>query len=265
MIICARNPKNYFFVVSHIYRASLPHVKARALSITQQHMWHDCLQGRLAWHGLLGPFVVPKNYLMKILMKILEFIALTEAFSDILTAKKWHHSCVVNKTVGTVKMDEDPESTTKVNLAIFLLTSYVTQVCFKYMTLQHAFSPQSLVIFGRDVSQIPCFRNSFLYGIGSGIGGGLLTFLFTSRPSVSLHSCMGIYTVVTLAYWTQCRLIAVNFEMISRWILKLLPFSRYNWSKTKFEYSQMKKGMQQHAMYEGTELEKEVIQKSESV
>lgn len=30
-----------------------------------------------------------------------------------------------------------------------------------------------LVIFGRDVSEIPCFRNSFLYGIGSGIGTGL--------------------------------------------------------------------------------------------
>lgn len=28
-------------------------------------------------------------------------------------------------------------------------------------------------LFGRDVSEIPCFRNSFLYGIGSGVGVGL--------------------------------------------------------------------------------------------
>lgn len=33
-----------------------------------------------------------------------------------------------------------------------------------------------LVIFGRDVSEIPCFRNSFLYGIGTGLGIGLGIF-----------------------------------------------------------------------------------------
>lgn len=30
-----------------------------------------------------------------------------------------------------------------------------------------------LLLFGRDVSEIPCFRNSFLYGIGGGVGTGL--------------------------------------------------------------------------------------------
>ena len=30
-----------------------------------------------------------------------------------------------------------------------------------------------LHIFGRDVSEIPCFRNSFLYGIGGGFGSAL--------------------------------------------------------------------------------------------
>lgn len=30
-----------------------------------------------------------------------------------------------------------------------------------------------LNLFGRDVSEIPCFRNSFLYGIGGGVGMGL--------------------------------------------------------------------------------------------
>lgn len=40
---------------------------------------------------------------------------------------------------------------------------------------------------------------------------------------------------------------------------------RYNWSKTKFEYGLMKQGMQQQAMYEGTKLEREIQEKSESV
>lgn len=35
-----------------------------------------------------------------------------------------------------------------------------------------------LVIFGRDVSEIPCFRGSFLFGIGSGFGTGLGKKLF---------------------------------------------------------------------------------------
>lgn len=30
-----------------------------------------------------------------------------------------------------------------------------------------------LYILGRDVSEIPCFRNSFLYGISGGFGMGL--------------------------------------------------------------------------------------------
>lgn len=30
-----------------------------------------------------------------------------------------------------------------------------------------------LFILGRDVSEMPCFRNSFLYGIGGGFGTGL--------------------------------------------------------------------------------------------
>lgn len=61
------------------------------------------------------------------------------------------------------------------------------------------------MLFGRDVSKIPCFRNSFLYGIGGGFAGGLLTFLLTSRPQLSTHSAMGVFTCVTFGYWAQCR------------------------------------------------------------
>lgn len=41
-----------------------------------------------------------------------------------------------------------------------------------------------LFILGRDVSEIPCFRNSFLYGISGGFGMGLgkNVYLFIKFP-----------------------------------------------------------------------------------
>ncbi|GAB0094387.1 Cytochrome c oxidase assembly protein COX20, mitochondrial [Sergentomyia squamirostris] len=103
---------------------------------------------------------------------------------------------------------------------------------------------KSLVIFGRDISQIPCFRSSFLYGISGGIAGGFATFLFTSRTRLSSHVGMATFCFTTLAYWTQCR---------------------YNWSKTNFEYKQLKRGMQEHAMYEGTDLAAEIEKQAKDV
>ncbi|XP_035740438.1 cytochrome c oxidase assembly protein COX20, mitochondrial-like [Vespa mandarinia] len=62
-----------------------------------------------------------------------------------------------------------------------------------------------VIIFGRNIAEIPCFRNSFLYGISSGIGGGLLAFLFTSRPKLAMHCTMATYFNVTIGYWFYCR------------------------------------------------------------
>ncbi|XP_055681791.1 cytochrome c oxidase assembly protein COX20, mitochondrial [Lutzomyia longipalpis] len=101
-------------------------------------------------------------------------------------------------------------------------------------------STRSLVIFGRDVSQIPCFRSSFLYGISGGIAGGFATFLLTSRTRLSSHVGMATFCLTTLSYWSHCR---------------------YNWSKTRHEYALLQRGMQEHAMYEGTDLEREVLKR----
>uniref|UniRef100_A0A1L8DZX4 Cytochrome c oxidase assembly protein COX20, mitochondrial n=1 Tax=Nyssomyia neivai TaxID=330878 RepID=A0A1L8DZX4_9DIPT len=98
-------------------------------------------------------------------------------------------------------------------------------------------SQKSLVIFGRDVSQIPCFRGSFLYGISGGIGAGFATFLLTSRTTLSSHVGMATFCITTLSYWSYCR---------------------YNWSKTRFQYQQLQRGMQDYAMFEGTDIAKEV-------
>lgn len=96
---------------------------------------------------------------------------------------------------------------------------------------------KSLMIFGRDVGQIPCFRSSFLYGICGGMTVGALTFLRTSRPQFSTHVGFGSFVLGTFGYWFVCR---------------------YQWSKTKFEYQQLKAAMKQQARYEGTDLEKKL-------
>jgi cytochrome c oxidase assembly protein subunit 20 len=81
---------------------------------------------------------------------------------------------------------------------------------------------KNLTIFGRNVSEMPCFRNSFLYGIGSGLGMGLGkfcqliynpiiyddvigTFMYTSRPAFSSHVAYGTFFSTTLFYWFYCR------------------------------------------------------------
>ncbi|KAL5279371.1 l(3)87Df family protein [Megaselia abdita] len=102
-------------------------------------------------------------------------------------------------------------------------------------------SHKSLHIFGTDVSMIPCFRSSFLYGISGGIVGGLLTFLRTSRPLLSCHYGMGTFTVTTLGYWSWCR---------------------YNWSKKSIQYQQLQSALQKQAAFEGTALEDEMNAKA---
>ena len=37
------------------------------------------------------------------------------------------------------------------------------------------------MLFGTDVSKIPCYRQTFLMGISGGIGVGLINFLLTSK------------------------------------------------------------------------------------
>lgn len=102
---------------------------------------------------------------------------------------------------------------------------------------------RSLNIFGNDVSQIPCFRNSYLYGIVSGVGVGIVTFFGTSRPRRSMHLGFATFFTVTFGYWFSCR---------------------YNYSKTNFEMMQLQSALRKHQLYEGTEVEKEINRKAES-
>lgn len=94
-----------------------------------------------------------------------------------------------------------------------------------------------MVIFGRDVSKIPCFRESFMYGIASGIGVGLASFIKTSKPLMSQHVGVGTFALTTLIYWSYCR---------------------YEWSRQKFDAQLLQDALKDKIRYEGTVVEKEL-------
>lgn len=81
-----------------------------------------------------------------------------------------------NVIEGLQHEDEEPG----VSGERFVFCSALTWFCtFLFVT------PFQFVIFGRDVSKIPCFRNSFLTGIYGGVGCGIASFLATSK----CHNC----------------------------------------------------------------------------
>ncbi|VVC37429.1 FAM36A,Cox20/FAM36A [Cinara cedri] len=62
-----------------------------------------------------------------------------------------------------------------------------------------------VMLFGRDLSKIPCFRNSYLYGIIGGFAVGIGHFMFTSKVTKSTHIGFGSFIVLSSAYWSLCR------------------------------------------------------------
>ncbi|XP_014272389.1 cytochrome c oxidase assembly protein COX20, mitochondrial [Halyomorpha halys] len=64
---------------------------------------------------------------------------------------------------------------------------------------------KKLSIFGKNIAEIPCFRDSYFYGICTGFASGLGYFMFTSRPGVSTNFGMGAFCLSTLSYWSYCR------------------------------------------------------------
>lgn len=64
---------------------------------------------------------------------------------------------------------------------------------------------KAVMLFGRDIRKIPCFKNSMLYGIYSGFASGLATFMFTSRAPLSTSMALGSFMGVSVVYWCFCR------------------------------------------------------------
>lgn len=88
------------------------------------------------------------------------------------------------------------------------------------------------MLFGRDVSKIPCFRNSVLYGIGGGLSCGLVRFMLTSHTLKSVNFSVYSFSLITLGYWIQCR---------------------YEYSKKKFEINKLQEMLKAHSVLEGTD------------
>ncbi|KYN37723.1 Protein FAM36A [Trachymyrmex septentrionalis] len=64
---------------------------------------------------------------------------------------------------------------------------------------------KAVMLFGRDIRKIPCFKQSMLTGIYSGLTAGLVTFMFTSRGNLSANVALGSYMGVASIYWCYCR------------------------------------------------------------
>ncbi|XP_011313972.1 cytochrome c oxidase protein 20 homolog [Fopius arisanus] len=111
---------------------------------------------------------------------------------------------------------------------------------------QNEANKQSLIIFGRDVTKIPCFKQSFFNGILSGVGVGIITFMFTSKPRLASHWMVGSFGGVTITFYCVCR---------------------YQYAKEQIVISRMKGLMQEAMITEGVEHEeklKEVIKLAEA-
>ena len=61
------------------------------------------------------------------------------------------------------------------------------------------------MVFGRDLTQIPCFRDSALNGIYSGIAAVLITVMATSRPRLAADTGVYTFCIVTLGSFVVCR------------------------------------------------------------
>lgn len=64
---------------------------------------------------------------------------------------------------------------------------------------------KAVMLFGRDIRKIPCFKNSMLFGMYSSIATGLTAFMLTSRVRLATNVALGSYMCVSMGYWCFCR------------------------------------------------------------
>ena len=83
---------------------------------------------------------------------------------------------------------------------------------------------------GTDVSKVPCFKHSFMYGIGAGMGVGVIYNLALSRNPYKI--AFGTYAAVLFGYYGVCR---------------------YNYRIREAELKKMRHLMKTAAYMEGTE------------
>ncbi|ORZ38250.1 hypothetical protein BCR44DRAFT_34060 [Catenaria anguillulae PL171] len=57
----------------------------------------------------------------------------------------------------------------------------------------------------KNIGQVPCARNSFLYGIGSGVGAGALRFAFKGHVLSASNWAVATFCLVSAGSWEVCR------------------------------------------------------------
>jgi len=82
---------------------------------------------------------------------------------------------------------------------------------------------KAFMFLGKDVSKIPCFRDSYLYGIIGGFTMGIGYFLFTSRTSRATHVGAGSFVLITTGFWAFCR---YNYSVTEKQIESLKTIIR---------------------------------------
>ncbi|XP_030412891.1 cytochrome c oxidase assembly protein COX20, mitochondrial [Gopherus evgoodei] len=92
-----------------------------------------------------------------------------------------------------------------------------------------------------DVQNIPCSRESILYGSLGSLAVGLGHFLATSRVRRSFDFGMGGFVLTTLGCWIYCR---------------------YNHAKLRIQQRIIQEGMRNKLLYEGSEFDPERKQNS---
>lgn len=94
-----------------------------------------------------------------------------------------------------------------------------------------------------DVENVPCARDSVLYGSLGSVVAGLGHFLLTSRIRRSCDVGVGGFIFVTLGYWIHCR---------------------YNYAKLRIQERITREGIKNKILYESTHLDPERKQTSSS-
>ncbi|XP_057585635.1 cytochrome c oxidase assembly protein COX20, mitochondrial [Hippopotamus amphibius kiboko] len=87
-----------------------------------------------------------------------------------------------------------------------------------------------------DVENIPCARDSILYGSLGSVVAGLGHFLLTSRIRRSCDIGVGGFILVTLGCWFHCR---------------------YNYAKLRIQERLTREGIKNKILYESTHLDPE--------
>ncbi|OWK60076.1 cytochrome c oxidase assembly protein COX20, mitochondrial [Lonchura striata] len=87
-----------------------------------------------------------------------------------------------------------------------------------------------------DVKNIPCARDSVLYGSLGSLVMGLGHFLATSRVRRSCDVAVGSYICTMLGYWFYCR---------------------YNLAQQRIRQRMLKEGMKNRMLFEGSYLDPE--------